>query len=216
VANLKKYDISGKEIGDVAIDDAQLTLSVNSQMVKDYVVAIRNNARQWSANTKGRSEIAHSNQKPHPQKGTGRARQGCITVAQYRGGAVVFGPKPKKDQHVRINRKERQQAIRFLLAQMIQSQNVHILKLESLASPKTKTVSQLLKAMGIDKRRTLVLADQEEETKKTCINFVKSARNIPKMSFMPMLNISGYDVMKNQEIIVIESALDQLMKVIGA
>ena len=88
------------------LDDAFLDVQANSQMIKDYIVALRANARQWSANTLGRSEVVHSTKKPHRQKGTGSARQGSLVSPQYRGGGIVFGPKPKFDQHVRINKKK--------------------------------------------------------------------------------------------------------------
>ena len=78
MATLKKYDLTGKEIGQITIEDEMLKSSANSQMIKDYIVALRENARQWSANTKTRAEVNHSGKKPHPQKGTGRARQGYL------------------------------------------------------------------------------------------------------------------------------------------
>lgn len=99
MATLKKYDISGKEIGEVSIEDNVLEYKGNPQMIKDYLVAVRNNARQWSANTKGRKEVNRTGKKPHQQKGLGRARQGCFAAPQYRGGGIVFGPKPKFDVH---------------------------------------------------------------------------------------------------------------------
>ena len=215
MASLKKYDISGKELEVIQIDNNLLTQSVNPQLIKDYLVAIRNNARQWSASTKGRSEIAHSNKKPHPQKGTGRARQGCIVVSQYRGGAVVFGPKPKFDQHVKINKKEKRAAIRFLLAQKISSGNIHVLQVASMETPKTSIVSNFLKSTSLDGRRILFVGDSSEETKSNCANFVKSTRNICKTSFMPISSISGYDVIRNQEIIVMDTALEQLITTLG-
>src|SRR4029079_6416271 len=95
-------------------------------MVKDYIIALRANARQWSANTKGRSEVSHSTKKPHPQKGGGRARQGSLVAPQYKGGGRVFAPKPKFEQHVRINRKERQAAIRFLISEKWKANKLHI------------------------------------------------------------------------------------------
>lgn len=117
MATLKKYDLNGKVLGEVTIAEDLLNEPANSQMIKDYIVALRANKRQWSANTKGRSEVNHSTKKPHPQKGTGRARQGSLAAPQYKGGGRVFGPKPKFDQHVRINKKERRLAIRYLVAE---------------------------------------------------------------------------------------------------
>ncbi|HEV7736178.1 MAG TPA: 50S ribosomal protein L4, partial [Chlamydiales bacterium] len=91
MAILKKYDLSGKEVGSVQVDDAILQVSAHSQSIKDYIVAIRNNARQRSANTKRRGEVNHTGRKPHPQKGQGRSRQGDLAAPHYKGGGVVWG-----------------------------------------------------------------------------------------------------------------------------
>ncbi|WP_420421930.1 50S ribosomal protein L4 [Simkania sp.] len=208
--------MKGKEVGDVNVDDKLLDVSANSQMIKDYLVALRHNRRQWSANTKGRSEINHSNAKPHPQKGTGRARQGTIKATQYKGGATVFGPKPKFDQHVRINRKERRLAIHFLLAEKIKEGNVRVLKLETLKEAKTKQIAELLKGIGINGKKILFLSGTSVKEKESRTQFYLSMRNIPRTSFMPVEGISGYDVINTQELIVVDSALDQLMKAIGS
>ena len=87
---LKKYNLSGQQTGEVAVAEPFLRASANSQMIKDYITAIRANARQWSASTKGRSEVSHTTKKPHPQKKTGRARHGDLVGAQFRGGGVVL------------------------------------------------------------------------------------------------------------------------------
>lgn len=108
MAELKKYNLAGEALGQVAINDELLESNANSQMIKDYIVALRENARQWSANTQTRAEVNHSGKKPHPQKGTGKARQGYLGSPQYKGGGRVHTPRPKFDQHVRINRKEKE------------------------------------------------------------------------------------------------------------
>src|SRR5271168_3288593 len=136
-------------------------------MVKDYIVALRANARQWSANTKGRSEVKHTTKKPHPQKGGGRARQGSLVAPQYKGGGRVFGPKPKFDQHVRINKKERQAAIRSLLAEKIRKGQLLIVENLTLKAPKTKAVSDFLKNCKIEKSRILFLAEGNFTKEKT-------------------------------------------------
>ena len=119
MAKLKKVDMSGKKLGDVEISDSLFPQKISSQSMKDYIVAIRRNMRQWSASTKGRSDVKASGKKPHAQKGTGKARQGTVAAPQYRGGGIVFGPKPKFDQHVKINKKERRAAIRHLIKEKI-------------------------------------------------------------------------------------------------
>ena len=212
---LKKYDLQGKEVEEVSIEEGLLQVSVNPQLIKDYVVAVRKNARQWSANTKGRSEIALSNAKPHPQKGTGKARQGCTKTSQYRKGAVVFGPKPKFDQHVRINRKERRAAIHYLLAQKVTDGQIRFLKLSGLKEPKTKSVCKFLDAAGLNNKKVLFLCDEGDKTQKERTNFYLSMRNIPGARFMPVSSISGYDLMRTQEVVVIDSAQKQLLSAMG-
>jgi large subunit ribosomal protein L4 len=211
VATLKKYDLSGKEIGTVQIEDALLEQTAHSQMIKDYLVAIRNNARQWSANTKGRKEVNCTGKKPHPQKGQGRSRQGCLAAPQYKGGGIVFGPKPKFDQHVRINKKERRAAIRFLIAEKMKANQVHILKNEKIAKPETKKVVVFLKSLELQGKRVLFLGDNEHENKE----LVFSARNIPKTAFSNLLMINGYNLALCRDIIILEPALEQFLAMLG-
>src|SRR5690349_7181997 len=119
VSTLKKYKLDGQEVGTVKISSQLAEAEANTQMIKDYIVAIRENQRQWSASTKGRSEVVHTTKKPYRQKGTGNARQGSLVSPQFRGGGIVHGPKPKFDQHVRINKKEKKAAIRALIGEKI-------------------------------------------------------------------------------------------------
>lgn len=212
MATLKKYDLSGKEIGEVAIEDAVLKKGANSQMIKDYLVAIRANARQWSANTKTRAEVCHSGQKPHPQKGTGRARQGYLGAPQYKGGGRVGGPRPKFDQHVSINKKEKRAAIRHLLAEKIQNNQIIILKCDSFKQPKTQKVADFLKSQKLNSKRILVLG--ENGSLKNDEMFIKSLRNIPKAEFMLVPNASGYDIVITQGIVVLEPAVEKLLKIL--
>lgn len=213
MATLKKFDLSGKEIGTIQIDDELLETSAHSQMIKDYIVAIRNNGRQWSASTKGRSEINRTGKKPHPQKGQGRSRQGCLAAPQYKGGGIVFGPKPKFDQHVRINKKERRAAIRFLIAEKIKENHVRILAHEAMKEPKTNKVAGFFEQSEIGGKRTLVLG----ESGGTLVheNFVKSLRNIPKKEYMIVPQVNGYELARCQELVVLDSALDELLSMLG-
>lgn len=220
--NLKKYSLEGRELGHVHVLEELANAEANGQMIKDYIVALRANARQWSANTKGRSEVNHTTKKPHPQKGGGRARQGCLVAPQYRGGGRVFGPKPKFDQHVRINKKERLAAIRCLLAEKIRKNKLHVVDSMSLDAPKTQTVARFMEALKLS-GRVLFLGETsyadvtvEDQTKRISvrsdqhINFVKSMRNIPKTEFSLASNINGYDVIVSHDIVITESALHEL------
>jgi large subunit ribosomal protein L4 len=221
---MKKYNLEGKETGSVKAEKYKSLQDkkAHSQMIKDYIVAIRANARQWSANTKGRSEVAHTTKKPHKQKGTGRARQGSLVSPQFRGGGIVFGPKPKFDQHVKINKKEKKAVIHAMLAEKIANDSLIIVEDFDLEEPKTKKVGEFLKKAGISKRVLFLgegnYAEVETEGKKAkvnvkCdkhVNFTKSLRNIPKTSFALAKNINGYDLMLADKIVLTEAALDEL------
>lgn len=218
MATLKKYDISGKEVGVVQVDDAVLQSTAHPQSVKDYLVAIRNNARQWSASTKTRAEINRTGRKPHPQKGQGRSRQGDLAAPQYKGGGIVFGPRPKFDQHVRINKKEKRAAIRSLIVQKIKENRVHVLKKETLSEPKTKTMAAFFEQLNAGKKRVLVLGESNASAgvmKTPHENLIKSVRNLPKKECQLVPQVNGYSLMLAQDLVVLESALDEFLAILG-
>lgn len=216
MVSLKKYDLKGKELETVEVDDALIKVEANTQMIKDYLVAMRNNKRQWSAKTKDRSEVKCTTKKPHAQKGSGNARQGSFVSPQYRGGGVVFGPRPKFDMHVRINRKEKRKAIRSLISEKIKEGKLSLLKAEAIASPKTKLVNEFLSSTKMKNSRTLFLGESTidgKEKENEYMNLMKSMRNIPKVSFKRALNLNGYDLAVNQNIVILDEALKELLNI---
>ena len=217
MATLKKYDLTGKEVGTFQVHDDLFKETAHPQSIKDYIVAIRNNARQWSACTKVRKEINRTGRKPHPQKGQGRSRQGDLAAPQYKGGGIVFGPKPKFDMHVRINKKERRAAIRTLIAEKIAAGQVCILQTTKLEQPKTKTLAQFFGAIDRNEKRVLVLGDaKREQMENPHLNLIKSLRNIPKKDFLVVPQLNGYDIAKSQTLVVLHSALDEFLSILGA
>ena len=224
MTKLKKYDLTGQEIGEILVEAEFVDEVVNGQLVKDYIVALRENKRQWSACTMGRSEISHSNQKPRPQKGTGNARQGSLSAPQFKGGGVVFGPKPKFKQHVRINRKERKKVIKYLFIDLLKQGRVHVLQDEALEAPKTKVMVNFLRSIETNKRvlflgesKTVLVegfkgksisvdvqSDQHE-------NLKKSINNLQKVEFCLARNVNGYELMVARDVIITEPALEELL-----
>ena len=213
MTTLKKHDFTGADLGGVKVQNEHISTEVKMQLIKDYIVAIRRNQRQWNANTKVRNEIKCSTKKPHPQKGTGRARQGTIIAPQYRGGATVFGPRTKYDQHVRINQKERRAAIQHLLNQRVLNGDVIVLKVDFLEEPKTQLAASYLKAVGCFGKKVLVIGKSRDHVSEV---LVKSLRNIPGVSFLPAQSISGYDLLSHQKLIVVEQAVDELQTLLGS
>lgn len=222
MAILKKFNIDGKEVGEAQVDDRLANAQADSQMIKDYIIAIRKNARQWSASTKGRSDVKHTTKKPRPQKGSGNARQGSLVAPQFRGGGIVFGPKPKFDMHTRINKKERRAAVRAILGEMIRDNKIAILDTMNLDAPKTKNIAQFMKNSGINRavlfvgEGTFAEVKTDEATKKVCVksdkhkNFARSTQNIPGADFTLAANICGYEVMRAHHVVLTEEALKEI------
>ncbi|NGX55134.1 MAG: 50S ribosomal protein L4 [Chlamydiae bacterium] len=219
MVSLKKFDISGKEVGEVTVDEAFVSYRAHAQMVKDYLVAMRKNKRQWSANTKGRSEISHSNKKPHRQKGTGAARQGTLAAPQFRGGGIVFGPKPKKDMFTRINKKERRSSIHHLLAEKMGESRVVVLADSEMKEAKAKLMGEFLKKRELIGKRVLFVYEGAYEIEGHVsvksdkhVAFKRSLANFPRVGVTLAKNLNGYDVACAHDIVMTESALTEVQE----
>lgn len=219
---IKKVNLQGKEVGNIAVSEKLKNATAHSQLIKDYIVALRANARQWNANTKGRSEVNHSTKKPHAQKGTGNARQGSLAATQYKGGGRPFGPKTKYDQHVRMNRKEKQAAIRSLIADKIQANQFVVIESSEMKAPKTREIQDFMDKCNLS-GKTLFLGEASfvDVTVDDIVHrfmipcdkhetFAKSIRNIPNACFKLVSNISGYDVLLANHIVITEAAFNEL------
>ena len=107
-------NMNGESSGRVDLRDDVFDVPLKPSLIHQVVVGQLANARQGTVKTQTRAEVSGGGRKPRPQKGTGNARQGSLSAPQFKGGGVVFGPKPKFKQHVRINRKERKKVIKYL------------------------------------------------------------------------------------------------------
>jgi large subunit ribosomal protein L4 len=209
-AKCKKYDLSGSEIQELDFSYGDEP-KANTQSIKDYIVALRANARQWSACTKTRSENNHSGAKPHAQKGTGKARQGFLGAPQYRGGGRVHAPRPKFDQHVRINQKERRAAIKALFIDKMRAGAVIVLQEQFdlyFEQPKTKAIASFLDSIGWAGKSVMMLGRPVTTVAEK--NFRLSIRNVPRASLIMFENVNGYDILANQKLIVMESVLSDM------
>lgn len=203
MAKLKKFNIAGDEIGEIEMEDALLSHNGNTQLIKDCIVAYRYNQRQWSASTKTRSEVSCTGKKPRPQKGTGNARQGSYAATQYRGGGIAFGPKPKSNQQLRVNKKEKKLAFQTLLTHKIKEGNCIILEEPSMEKPKTQIIAQFMKKSEMPKR-VMFVGNQEKK------NFSKSVGNIPKCTFARMDQLNVYSLSLPGKIVLFENSVEQV------
>ncbi len=228
VTKLKKYNLKGKEVGQCVVDESLLTAEAPAQLVKDYITALRANQRQWSSCTKTRAEVNHTTKKPHRQKGTGRARQGSFVAPHFRGGGIAFGPRPKFDQNVKLNRKEKRAVIRFLLAEKIRNNRVILLDSTELKVPKTKDIASFLEERELTKKILFVgeapIPVKGDETKEaeTAVrktvgnhqhaNFQKSVRNLPIAEFALVSHLNGYDLINAADLVLTEKAFEECTK----
>lgn len=212
MTTLKKYDLAGTDKGEVVIEEELLKKTANPQVIKDYLVALRANRRQWSASTQTRAEVSHSKKKPFAQKGTGNARQGFLGSPQFRGGGRSHGPRPKFNQRVKINKKEKRSVISSQISGAIRSSRARVLVYEALKRPNTKTLAEFLKAIDLQGKRVLFLAGLGNID---CTTLSKSLKNIPKVQFARISNVNGYDFALNQEIVFLDSVVDDVKKILG-
>lgn len=203
MASLPIYNRAGKEVGRYEIDPADLAPRINKQLLHDAVVMYRANLRQGSAKTKARNEVAGSTRKLFRQKGTGRARMGSIRSGIRRGGGHIKHKQPR-DWGYRLPRKALQSATRMAVASKIRDDEIVLLDELSFASPKTKDMAAVLKALKLDTTSVLVA------TEKYDLNTYKSVRNLAQASVAPVSELNAYMVLRPRRLLITKAALDSL------
>ncbi len=199
MSTVKMLDIHGSETGEVELVDGLFGCTVNETAmymgVKKYMAGLR----RGTANTKGRSEINKTKKKVWRQKGTGHARQGNKRAPQWKGGGVVFGPKPR-DFSLSLNKATRRDAIISALTQRAQENAVVVLQGLKLEQPKTKALVSVLKAAQIPDNALLVFSEENGEV-------VLSGLNLPKLGLLHFSELNAYDLLVHPTIVFTEEAL---------
>jgi large subunit ribosomal protein L4 len=202
-------DWQGEEAGKATLDLAVAKEENASHIVHRALVRQMNNARQGTASTKTRSEVRGGGRKPWRQKGTGRARAGSSRSPLWRGGGVIFGPKPR-DYSVKMNRKERRLALRT--AFQSRSEDLVVVQdfADQLSQPKTKEVLSAFGRWGIDQEAKVLLitADRNE-------NVYRSVRNVSTIKLISASNLNVYDILLADRLVITASALEKLQEVYG-
>ena len=201
------YNLSGETTKQIEINDSVFGVPFNEALVHQVFVAQRANARQGTADTKTRSEVAGSTKKLYRQKGTGNARAGNSRSPLRRHGGVVFGPHPR-DYRQDTPKKMRQLAIRCMLSAKVRNGEMKILEQFEFTEPKTKEMERILQALGITSSALIVDGKPAE-------NMIKSARNLPETKTLPasLLNVS--DLLSYKELIMTENAVKQAEELWG-
>lgn len=200
---LSIYNIQGEDTGrKIALESSVFGIEPNDHAIYLTVKQYRANQRQGTHKTKERSEMSGSTRKLFRQKGTGGARRGDINSNILRGGARVFGPRPRS-YSFKLNKKLRQLARRSALTYKAQDNQIMVLDQLSFEAPKTKSFVSMAKALNVDGQKTLYVVSQIEDT-------VLSARNIPGVSIIRAQDLNTYCVLDCRKIVFTEDALAQV------
>ena len=204
MANVSVYNIKGKEVGTIDLNDAVFGVEVNEHLVHMAVVNQLANNRQGTQKAKTRSEVRGGGRKPWRQKGTGHARQGSIRAPQWTGGGVVFAPVPR-DYEVKMNKKERRAALKSALTSKVQDNKLVVVDSLALAEVKTKEMQKVLTNLKAEKA-LVITADNDQ-------NVILSARNIADVETATPATINTYDVMKHNTVVVTKDAVASIEEV---
>ena len=207
MAQFDVLDMNGKKVSTVELSDAVFGITPNEKAVHAAVVNFLANQRQGIQSTKTRSEVRGGGRKPWRQKGTGHARQGSIRAPQWTHGGVALGPKPR-DYSYRINRKVKRLAILSALSAKAAAGDMILVDNLSVAEYKTKTVVNMLNALGVSKKALIVTPEVEAK-------LVKSAANIPGVVTTVATSVNTYDVVNADKFILSVDAAKKLEEVLG-
>ena len=204
MANVSVYNMEGKEVGTMELNDAVFGVEVNEHLVHMAVLQQLANNRQGTQKAKTRSEVSGGGRKPWRQKGTGHARQGSTRAPQWTGGGVVFAPVPR-DYSFKMNKKEKRAAIKSVLTAKVQENKVVILDELKFDEIKTKAMVNVLNNVKAEKA-IVVLKENDEKV-------VLSARNIAGVQTSLVNTINVYDILKHNTLVMTKEAVQAIEEV---
>ena len=202
---LKIVNMAGKETGEITLSDAVFGAEVNATVLHTAVIAYLANQRQGTQSTLTRTKVSGGGRKPWRQKGTGRARQGSTRSPQWTHGGVALGPKPRKYK-MSVNKKVRKIAICSALSDKVAGGNMIVVDSITADSYKTKTMVNMLSAIGAGKKSLIVLADNDNKV-------VKSCANIEGVKTAPYNTVNVYDILNADTFVVAKEAAEKLEEV---
>ena len=204
MANISVFNIEGKEVGSIELNDAVFGVNVNEHLVHMAVVAQLANKRQGTQKAKTRSEVSGGGRKPWKQKGTGHARQGSTRSPQWKGGGVVFAPTPR-DYTINLNKKEKRIALKSALTSRVLENKFIVVDDFAMSEIKTKKMQQTLNNLNVNKA-LVVCAENDKNT-------VLSVRNIYGVKAASPKTINVYDILKYNTVVASKDAVKTIEEV---
>lgn len=205
MTKFQMIDMQGNSVEEIELSDAVFNVEINEHVVYLVVKNILANRRQGTQSAKTRAEVRGGGRKPWRQKGTGRARQGSIRAPQWRGGGIVFAPKPRSYRYT-TPKKVRRLAMKSVLSAKVQEKELIVVDKFQMDAPKTKEFVQSLKKMGAT-NKALVIAEGADN------NVLLSARNIAGVKTATVGTMNVYDILKYDSLILTKEALDKIVEV---
>ena len=188
------YNIKGKKVSDVELAEAIFGIEPNEAIVHSVLVNYLANQRQGTQSTKTRAEVSGGGRKPWRQKGTGRARQGSIRAPQWIKGGIALGPKPRSYSY-RINKKEKQLAIRSLLSAKVLDNELTVVDKLEVEEAKTKVMAKALTDLKVEGKALIILADRND-------NVLRSSRNIEGVKTIELNTINVFDLLNCNKLVL--------------
>ena len=204
MAKVSVYNMEGKEVDTMELNDSVFGVEVNEHLVPMAVVQQLANNRQGTQKAKTRSEVSGGGRKPWRQKGTGHARQGSTRAPQWTGGGVVFAPTPR-DYSFKLNKKEKRAALKSVLTSAVAENKFIVLDELKFDEIKTKNFVQVMNNLKVDK--ALVVLNEKDA------NVEMSARNIPDVKMALTNTINVYDILKYNTVVVTKAAAETIQEV---
>ena len=204
MANVSVYNMEGKEVGKIDLNDAVFGVEINEHLVHMAVVQQLANNRQGTQKAKTRSEVRGGGRKPWRQKGTGHARQGSTRSPQWTGGGVVFAPTPR-DYSFKLNKKEKRAALKSVLTSRVLENKLVVVDDLKFDGIKTKEFAKVLENLKVDK--ALVVINDNDA------NVVMSAKNIPTVKTATTGTINVFDILKYNTVVVTKAAVASIEEV---
>ena len=199
------YDINGKKVKELELNEAVFGIEPNEAVVHSVLVNFLANQRQGTQSTKTRSEVSGGGRKPWRQKGTGRARQGSIRAPQWIKGGIALGPKPRSYKY-NVNKKERQLAVKSVLSSKVLENELVVVDSLPLNDIKTKEMVKALSNLKVEGKALIMLPEKNEKVQ-------KSARNIEGVKTTLVETINVYDLLKYNKLVVTEDTVKKLEEV---
>ena len=204
MAKVSVYNMEGKEVDTMELNDSVFGVEVNEHLVHMAVVQQLANNRQGTQKAKTRSEVSGGGRKPWRQKGTGHARQGSTRAPKWTGGGVVFAPTPR-DYSFKLNKKEKRAALKSVLTSAVAENKFIVLDELKFDEIKTKNFVQVMNNLKVDK--ALVVLNEKDA------NVEMSARNIPDVKMALTNTINVYDILKYNTVVVTKAAAETIQEV---